>query len=136
MNILLVDDQPNILTSLVAGIPWLEMGFSSIFTATSAAKAKAILREHPIDIVISDIEMPNEDGLSLLSWARKKGMDFACILLTAHADFSYAQQAISLNVSEYVIQPAKKADIIHAINNAVHNMESREKKLLCGKQTA
>lgn len=118
MNILLIDDQPNIISSLVAGIPWCELGFTSIFTATSAAAAREILQKNTVDIVVSDIEMPGEDGISLLSWARAQGLDYECILLTAHADFTYAQKAISLRVSEYVIQPAKNEDIIKAVIKA------------------
>lgn len=118
MNILLIDDQPNIISSLVAGIPWYELGFTSIFTATSALAAREILQKNIVDIVVSDIEMPGEDGISLLTWARAQGLDYECILLTAHADFTYAQKAISLRVSEYVIQPAKNEDIIQAVIKA------------------
>jgi len=126
MKILLIDDQPNIISSLVAGIPWLEMGFSSIFTAQSASAAREIIESNHLDIVISDIEMPNEDGLSLLSWAREKGYDYECILLTAHADFSYAKKAISLNVAEYVLQPAKNEDVIRAVNNALEKIKTKD----------
>ena len=81
MNILLIDDQPNIISSLVAGIPWYELGFTSIFTATSALAAREILQKNTVDIVVSDIEMPGEDGISLLTWARAQGLDYECILL-------------------------------------------------------
>ena len=57
MNILLVDDQPNIISSLVSCIPWHSLGFSSIFTATSAEAAREILSTHKVDILITDIEM-------------------------------------------------------------------------------
>ena len=125
MNLLLVDDQPNILSSLLSGIPWREMGFTSIFTATSAASARTILKNNEVDVVISDIEMPNEDGLSLLSWARAEKLDYECILLTAHADFFYAKQAIPLGVSEYIIQPARNEDIVRAVQNAIRKIKDR-----------
>ena len=115
MNLLMIDDQPNVLSSLLEGIPWRKMGFTSVFTATSAAAARTILKNNRVDLVLSDIEMPNEDGLSLLSWAREQGMNYECILLTSHADFFYAKQAISLGVSKYIIQPARNEDIIRAV---------------------
>ena len=58
MRILLVDDQPNIIASLVASIPWHELGFTAVHTTTSPAEARAILEKHAIDILITDIEMP------------------------------------------------------------------------------
>lgn len=128
MNILLVDDQPNIISSLVSSIPWHSLGFSSIYTATSVLAARDILRKHKIEVLLTDIEMPNEDGLSLINWVRETGLDPEIILLTSHADFFYAQRAISLKVSDYIIQPAKDADIIRAVKNALASLEAREKK--------
>ena len=83
MNILLVDDQPNIISSLVSCIPWHSLGISSIYTATSAAAAREILLSHSADILITDIEMPHEDGLSLISWMRENDFNPECILLTS-----------------------------------------------------
>ena len=128
MNILLVDDQPNIISSLVSSISWHSLGFSSIYTATSALAARDILNKHKVDILLTDIEMPNEDGLSLINWIRESGLDPECILLTSHADFFYAKRAISLKVSDYIIQPAKDEDIIRAVKNAIASLETREKK--------
>ena len=119
MTVLLIDDQPSILSALTSGIDWNILGFTSVLTATSAARARKILSEHSVDLVLSDIEMPNEDGLSLLSWARKEGYDFECILLTAHADFFYAKRAITLNVFDYVVQPARFEDIIASVKKAL-----------------
>ena len=127
MTILLIDDQPSILSALTTGIGWHELGFTSVLTATSAAKARKLLTEHSVDLVVSDIEMPNEDGLSLLSWARKEGYDFECILLTAHADFFYAKRAISLNVFDYVVQPARFEDLVASVRQALEKI--REKQL-------
>ncbi len=127
MTILLIDDQPSILSALTTGIGWHELGFTSVLTATSAARARKVLAEHSVDVVVSDIEMPNEDGLSLLSWARKEGYDYECILLTAHADFFYAKRAIALDVFDYVVQPARFEDIVASVRRALEKI--REKQL-------
>jgi len=127
MTILLIDDQPSILSALLAGIEWHKLGFTSILTASSAAKARRILTEHSVDIVVSDIEMPNEDGLSLLSWARSMGLNYECILLTAHADFFYAKQAITLNVFDYVVQPARFDDIARTVKRAIEKVQDSKK---------
>ncbi|MGI6316807.1 MAG: response regulator transcription factor [Christensenellales bacterium] len=127
MNILLVDDQPNILTSLVSCIPWSKLGISEVFTAGSAEEARAILREKKTDILITDIEMPGGSGLELLAWVRERVTDTECILLTSHADFLYAKQAISLKVSDYVLQPARYEDVIQAVRKAVANRSARSR---------
>ena len=125
MNILFVDDQPNVLSSLLIGINWRSMGFSSVYSATSAEDAKSIISSHSVDILVTDVEMPGEDGLSLLSWVRENHYDIGCIILTAHMNFFYAQQAMSLQASEYVLQPAKKEDIIQAVEKLRSRMEAQ-----------
>lgn len=128
MNILLVDDQPNVISSLVTCIPWHSLGISSIYTASSAAAAREILLSHSVDILITDIEMPHEDGLSLISWIRENSLNPECILLTSHADFFYAKRAINLRVADYIIQPARDEDVIKAVKNAVARLREQTEK--------
>ncbi len=118
MNILLVDDQPQILSSLLNRINWNDLDVTRIQTATSALAAKSIISKREIDILISDIEMPVENGLSLLAWIRENKYDLECIFLTSHTDFFFAQQAVNLGAVNYVLQPASDEDIIHAVDNA------------------
>ena len=66
MTVLLVDDQIRVLSGLISGLDWDTLGVTSIRTASSAAKAKEILSQEPVDILLCDIEMPGENGLSLL----------------------------------------------------------------------
>lgn len=118
MNLLIVDDQPSIVASLLTGIHWRELGFSNVFSATSVLAAREIFKKEKVDILLTDIEMPVENGISLLSWVRESGLDTECIFLTSHPDFFYAKQAIALDVVDYVLQPAKNEDIIRAAENA------------------
>ena len=96
MNVLLVDDQIRVLSGLISGLDWDTLGVTSIRTASSAAQAKSIFLETQVDILLCDIEMPGENGLSLLRWARNRGMECICVFLTSHADFLYAKEAIQL----------------------------------------
>jgi two-component system response regulator YesN len=71
-----------------------------------------------IDILITDIEMPEEDGLSLFKWAKENMEDLECIFLTSHADFEYARKAIQLGGFDYILQPTKFEDVISAVKRA------------------
>lgn len=118
MNLLIVDDQPSIVASLLTGIDWRNIGFENIYSATSALTAKEILKNNQVDILLTDIEMPVENGISLLTWVREQKLNMECVFLTSHPDFFYAKQAISLGAVDYVLQPAKNEDIIRAVENA------------------
>ena len=123
MNILIVDDQPNVLASILSGTNWRSHGFSNVYTAGNARKARRIFEENPVDILVTDIEMPGEDGLSLISWVREQGYPTECVVLTSHADFFYAKTAIGLRIIDYVVQPARHEDILNAVLNAREKIE-------------
>jgi two-component system response regulator YesN len=131
MTVLLVDDQVSILSGLISGIDWDRLGVTSVRTAGNAEKARRILQEEVVDVLLCDIEMPGENGLSLLRWARQQGMDCVCVFLTSHADFLYAKEAIQLGCFDYVLQPARYEDIQATVQKAIDRANSdREEKRL------
>ena len=132
MTVLLVDDQVRILSGLISGLDWDALGVTAIRTADSAEAAKKILIDEPVDILLCDIEMPGENGLSLLRWARRKGMDFVCVFLTSHADFLYAKEAIQLNSFDYILQPARYDEIQATVARAIARVknDNTDKELL------
>ena len=115
MNILIVDDQPSVIASLTSTIDWRAAGIDRVYSASSTILAKNILQTEKIDILLTDIEMPVENGLELIRWVRNQKCDIECILLTSHADFDYAKQGIELGVMDYVIQPASNASIVASV---------------------
>lgn len=119
MTVLMVDDQISILSGLISGIDWDVLGVTAIRTADNARQAREILTNEPVDILLCDIEMPAENGLSLLRWARNEHMDFVCVFLTSHADFLYAKEAMQLGCFDYILQPARYEDIQATIAKAI-----------------
>ena len=128
MTVLLVDDQISILSGLMSGLDWDALGITSVRTAGNAIQAREILEKERIDVLLCDIEMPGENGLSLLRWARRQGMDFVCIFLTSHADFSYAQESIKLGCFDYVVQPAPYQEIEDALLRAIAKVHTEAEK--------
>ena len=127
MTVLLVDDQISILSGLISGIDWDALGVDAIRTAGNVAQAKKILAQEKVDAMLCDIEMPGENGLSLLRWARSKGMDLVCVFLTSHADFLYAKEAIQLGCFDYILQPARYEDIQAAVTRALNRVQADRK---------
>lgn len=126
MNLLIVDDQPNVVSSLALSINWKTIGIANVYTASSALLARDILQKNHVDILLTDIQMPIESGLSLVEWIRQSGKNIACILISSHADFIYAKQAISLKVTDYILQPAREEDILRAVQKAIAQIESEK----------
>ncbi len=127
MQILLVDDQTEILLGMVQGIDWEDLGISRVFTASSAEDAKKILREEAVDILLTDIEMPKENGISLVRWVRAENLSTDCVFLTSHADFEYAQEALRLGSFDYILQPARYEAIADVIRRVIREREKSQK---------
>ncbi len=128
MKLLIVDDQKAVVDGLLNLIDWNSIEIDMAIGANSAAEARRVLAEHKIDIMLCDIEMPVENGLSLVSWMREQKMDTKCIFLTAHAEFSYAQKSVGLGAFDYVVQPAPYTQIKEAVARAVDSLRGDERR--------
>lgn len=105
MNILLVDDDRFIIQALYQKINWESLGVNEVFSAFNMVQAQKIIEEKTINLLICDIEMPQGNGLQLLSWIRSENYNIQAIFLTNYADFNYAQKAIELQSFEYYLKP-------------------------------
>ena len=125
MNILLVDDQIWVLSGMRQGIHWEKLGIDRVFTAGSAAEARQILVNEKVDLLMLDIEMPQESGISLAHWVRSKGLEVEILFLTSHAEFEYAREAVSLEAVDYILQPARYEVIEKAVEKMIQRFEKR-----------
>ncbi|MBC5689576.1 helix-turn-helix domain-containing protein [Mediterraneibacter sp. NSJ-55] len=119
MNLLIVDDQITVLDGLLHGIHFNSLKISHVYTATNVSDAKKILKSQKIQILMSDIEMPGENGLMLNKWAAENYPALVRILLTSHAVFDYAKEAMKLGCFDYIVQPAPYHEIENALARAV-----------------
>ena len=104
-NVLLVDDEKYAVKGLAAGMDWEALGISVLLEAYDVGQAKELLSEREADIVILDIEMPGQSGLDLAEWLREQHPHAEVIFLTGHANFNYAQKALSMGAFRYLLKP-------------------------------
>ena len=76
MNILIIDDQPDVVDGMLSGIHWAELQIKDTFYAYDIIHAKEIIKENTINIMLCDIEMPLGSGLELYEWVAES----ACTL--------------------------------------------------------
>ena len=126
MNILIVDDQPSVLKSIHDNVPWQAIDVNRVYIATSAREARIAMRSFDIAAVLLDIEMPEEDGLSLFRWMRAHFPQIEGIFLTSQSEFRYAQEAIHLGGLDYILQPFKVEDLVKSIDRVREILRRRE----------
>ena len=91
MKLLIVDDNKYVVEGVSRRLDWNAYGIDELFGCYNVSDAKRLLSEHAIDFVISDIEMPGQDGFALLEWIRQRDSEIEVMLLTSYPDFGYAQ---------------------------------------------
>jgi len=115
LQILLVDDEPYVVDDLSITIPWENIDIEQVHVAYSGMEALDILQKHPIDIVVTDINMPQMSGLELIETIKKNWKHMKCVLLTGYAEFEYARIAINQNVSDYLLKPVTDDHLIESL---------------------
>lgn len=126
MNILIVDDDDFLVRKIADGITWEDYGIDYAFTANNIRQAKRILEEYPIQILLSDIEMPQGNGLELLQWVREQKLPVKFILLSSYAHFPYAQKALTLNTCEYLLKPVSNSELAAVIKKIADTIREEE----------
>lgn len=118
-SLLIVDDEYYAVEAMLHAVDWKQIGIDHLYTAMSADEARSVLIKNRIDIMICDIEMPEEDGLSLQIWVQQHAARVETIFLTGHAEFSYAQKAIQLHSFDYLLKPVGSACLMETVKRAL-----------------
>ncbi|QHW35077.1 response regulator [Paenibacillus rhizovicinus] len=111
MNILIADDESVIREGVKRTIKRAFPAYT-IHLAGSAEEAVGILESRPIDIVLTDILMPGINGLEFMKMSRRKYPQVKWVVISAHSEFSYAQEAVRLGARDYLLKPIGKQRLI------------------------
>jgi two-component system response regulator YesN len=111
-SIMIVDDDLPVLEFLETSIKWSELGFRLVGTYDDPLEALEAGRKDKTDVLISDIGMPGLNGLELIRSLRENHSMLKVVILSCHDDFQYAQAAVKLSVSEYVLKETMNARLI------------------------
>jgi len=128
-RILIVDDEKDMLVLLKRIIT--EETDHEVITEANPHRALELFREHPSDLVITDLKMPKMDGIRLLEEVRKVNPEVSVIILTAYATIETAVEAIQKGAYDYITKPFRRERILLTVNKAMQWQEMiRENKSL------
>lgn len=130
LSLLIVDDEPTIVDTLAFTIDWEKLEILTVYKAYSANEALSILSANAVDIVIADINMPRMTGIELVAQIYRQYRHVKSILLSGHAEFAYAQQAINYGVSDYLLKPVSDEDLIAVIGGLVTKIKEEWQEIV------
>ena len=110
-KVLLVDDEYMITEGLKKLIPFDHWNMEVVATAEDADQALDYVREHPVDVVITDVNMPGKTGLQMIAEMKDLIPDAAFIIMSGYQDFEYVKTALNLRVADYLLKPVNKVEM-------------------------
>jgi two-component system response regulator YesN len=110
-KVLIVDDEAELRNGIANYFPWDDFGFTVAASADNGKDALQIIDENQIDVVLTDIVMPDMGGIELAAEISKRRLPIKILFLSGYADFSYAQSAIAYGVKQYIVKPTKYNDL-------------------------
>ncbi|MFS0724320.1 helix-turn-helix domain-containing protein [Paenibacillus sp. 1P07SE] len=126
-KVLLADDHSPVLEYLESCIPWTELGLELIALCSDGQEAWEACQTYAPDIVLTDIGMPAMDGLTLIEKAKTVNPHLQAIILSCHEEFHYAQKAVKLNVSDYILKESMEAEQVQTVlAEAVARLEAEQ----------
>lgn len=126
-KVIIVDDEPIIVEGLQKGIEWEKWNCEIVGTGSSGMEGLELVKKLEPDILISDISMANMDGLAMVAAIKSEHPNVEVCLLTGFRNFEYAQQAIKLGVTRFLLKPSKIDELEEAIDAMIKNLQSKGK---------
>ncbi|MDE6167460.1 MAG: AraC family transcriptional regulator [Acetatifactor sp.] len=128
MRLLIVDDEYFAIQGIMDGVNWEVLQFDEILQAGSYGQAVELLERQPVEILLCDIEMPDESGLELIEWVNGQYPDTECIILSCHDEFDFARQAVRLKCLDYILKPVRYEFLTEVLGKAMETVEKKHRQ--------
>ncbi len=115
-RVVLIDDEKIIVDGLTRVIKWADYNCEVVGATYDAAGGAALIRRLKPHIVFTDIKMPDQDGLTMLAGLKSEFPEMQIAVLTGYRDFNYAQEAIKLGVTRFLLKPSKMDELHEALS--------------------
>lgn len=122
-SVYLADDEVWVVIGLKKHIEQMGLPFRVVGESNDGVTAMEEIEELRPDILISDIRMPGLSGLELLEELRGKKIDCKVIFVTGYAEFEYAQKALQLGASDYILKPIQKEKLKSSLEKLQESLD-------------
>ncbi|OUS77969.1 hypothetical protein B1748_04145 [Paenibacillus sp. MY03] len=128
LRVIIVDDERTIRVAMRTMISWEENGLELVDTAADGKQALQLIDASPIDIVITDLKMPNMNGIELLHALAERGFSGRSVVLSNHGDYELVREAMKIGAVDYLLKlTLRPDDLLQAIGKA-GELLSRDRK--------
>lgn len=126
-NILIIDDEPIVKIALRSILPWEEHGFHICATASNGIEALTLVEQHHPQIIITDLKMPQMDGIELIRSLKEQNYCGEILVLSNYEDFEYVRNALLLGAVDYMLKVKIEADVLlQYLMKAVEKLKQKD----------
>lgn len=136
ITVLLVDDEPNVRQGVRMMIPWDELELEVIGEGEDGDDGFAKIMSLSPDIVVADVKMPGMTGIQMIESAVNHGYSGKCLILSGYSDFTYAKEAMSLGVKQFILKPVDEDELIEALKSVRDEIINERRDKIAMKQVS
>lgn len=126
-KVVVVEDEEIARKGIIFTINWDALNCMIAGEAANGEEGAEVIRRLSPDIIVTDLKMPRMDGVEMIAKLREQGNRAKFIILTAYGDFKYAQSAVKLGVSDYLLKPLKDGDLEQAVTRIIDQLEEGDR---------
>lgn len=127
-KVIVIDDETLVRRGIVMETDWQALNCVVVAEAGNGVEGLEVVRKYHPDLLICDIRMPKMDGIEMLKELRAEDNDVSVIFLTAYSEFSYAQNALKLLASDYLLKPFGDGELEQAVKAALEKRKKTQEK--------
>lgn len=114
---------------------WLGKKGFQVSSVSSIVRAQKQIESESVDLILSDLRLPDKDGIDLLKWLGECGLSIPLIIMTGYADIQSAVQAMKLGACDYVAKPVNPDELLKKMNEALSASSTASKQTMHSPQT-
>lgn len=128
-KLIIVEDEEIVRSGLKNGTDWDSLGFQVVGTASNGIEALELIENQMPNVVLTDIRMPDMDGIELMKIIRQRHSDVEIVILSGYNDFEYARNAIKYGAYEYLTKPVDDNEFQRVFQEIYQNIRRKRQNL-------
>lgn len=124
-KVMIIDDEPIIVEGLSKSISWEKWNCEVVATANDGYEGRELIQKYKPNMIFCDISMPELDGLTMIAGLKSEFEDMEISILTRYRDFDYAQQAVNLGVTRFLLKPSSMKELEEAVETMTENLKKK-----------
>ncbi|WP_058307331.1 response regulator transcription factor [Gracilibacillus massiliensis] len=128
MKAIIIDDEKHVREGILLLADWDHVGITEVLEATDGEEGIQLIKEHQPEIIFTDMNMPNKDGITLLKWIHSSDVESKTIVVSGYDDFHYMRSALFYGSFDYILKPMDRDLLNETLERAVHKWQEQDEK--------